>query len=112
MATGTIAIAAGYTPQLGQPLAFDITTDGLKGNQKARVQIMAYQAVTEDNPDGIVYGEARPAGEDFTPLGGGSSEWLTNGGSAECVATLYYWDFHPTQTFVPLADPITFSAAG
>lgn len=121
MASGTISIADGYTAQLGQPLLFAYTTDGLHGNQKPRIQIMAYQDVDGDgNANDLVYGEARDADpvaggvnrQPFDPLGGGSSLWLQRGGPAHCVATLYYWDWHPVQTFVPLAEPIEFDAAG
>lgn len=105
MATGMIALDPNTPPALGQPLDFIWTTDGLHGNQKPRIQVMAYQ-------DGeLVYGEAYPAGEGFDPLGGGGSLWLTNGGPTRCIATLYYWDFHPVQTFVALAS-IEFDAAG
>jgi hypothetical protein len=116
--SGTIAIAAGYTAALGEDLLFDFTAD--IGNQNPRIQVNCYQAgaVTSENPTGLVYGEARDAeagssnnSQPFAPLGGASSDWLTTGGPAECVATLYFWDFHPTQTFVPLAE-IAFSAGG
>lgn len=112
MATGTIALDPATPPALGDPLNFIWTADGLHGNQKPRIQVMAYQDVDGDTQvDDIVYGEAYPAGIGFDPLGGGGSYWLTNGGPAHCVATLYYWDFHPQQTFVPLAT-VEFDAAG
>jgi hypothetical protein len=44
-------------------------------------------------------------------LGGGSSAWKSLGGPADCVATLYYWDRHPVQRFVPLAS-MSFAAGG
>lgn len=115
--SGTIAIADGYTPALGDDLLFDFTVEDI-GNKNPRIQILCYQEVTPENPDGLVYGEARDAepgssfnSQPFAPLGGGSSEWLLNGGPAECVATLYFWDFHPSQTFVPLAS-VEFVAGG
>lgn len=118
--SGTIAIAAGYTPALGEGLLFDFTVADI-GNQNPRIQILCYQevAITPENPDGLVYGEARDAevgssvnSQPFAPLGGGSSDWLNDfGGPADCIATLYFWDFHPVQTFVPLAS-VSFGAGG
>lgn len=110
--SGTIAIADGYSPALGQDLLFDYTVGDLPGWANPRIQVMCYQ-------DGeLVYGEARAAdpsepvnAQPFAPLGGGSSQWLTNGGPAECEATLYYWQFHPSQVFHPLAS-ISFTAGG
>ena len=61
-----------------------------------RIQVMCYQG------DVLVYGEAGPASQSFL-LGGGMSLWLMAGGEADCVATLYQWDWHPQQTFVSFA---------
>lgn len=111
MATGTISLDQ-PNPALGDTVTFTWTAEGLHGNQKPRIQIMAYQDVDGDGQvDDLVYGEAGPADQGFL-LGGGSSLWLERGGPSHCIATLYYWDFHPVQTFVPLAEPIEFDAAG
>lgn len=62
-----------------------------------RIEVDCYQN------GAMVFAAAGPAG-DAVLLGGAGSVWLTNGGAANCTATLYYWDFHPNQTFVPLAS--------
>jgi len=114
MASGTIAINPSSQLYLGGIVSFDWSVEGLKGNQNPRIQLMAYQ-------DGeVVYGEAHNAepklgdppfdGASFQ-LGGASSQWLENGGPADCVATLYYWDNHPNQVFVALAS-VEFHAEG
>ena len=79
--SGTIAIAAGSDLTLGGWVSFDYTTANLNGNQDPRIQIMCYQAgaITPENPTGLVYGMAGAASDSFE-LGGGSSEWKTNGG--------------------------------
>lgn len=110
--SGTIAIASGYTPALGQPLAFDYTVSDMPGGAQPRIQVLCYQGGE------LVYGEARAAdpsepinAQPFDPLGGAASVWLTNGGPASCEATLYYWQFHPSQVFHPLAT-VEFEAGG
>ena len=74
------------------------------------VQIVCVQ----DNPAVVVYASSAPAGQSFL-LGGDSSHWLNNplraNRSAECVATLYSWDFTPVQVFIPYAS-VNFTAAG
>jgi hypothetical protein len=101
--SGTITLDQA-DPHLGDWVTFTWATTGLKGNQHPRIQIMCYQS------SALVYGEAGPATQSFL-LGGASSAWLYVGGPAECIATLYYWDWHPVQTFVPLAS-IGFAAGG
>ena len=44
-------------------------------------------------------------------LGGGISQWVTNGGPAECAATLYYYSSYNPVTRVDLAST-SFSADG
>ena len=117
--SGAIANPTGDV-SLGGAVTFAYTVDDLPGNANPRIQVLCYQDVPFDYayPDGsihtqtdpLVYGEAGPADQAFL-LGGGMSVWLLHGGAAECVATLYFWDFHPTQTFVPLAE-VAFSAGG
>jgi hypothetical protein len=110
---GTIAVAAGSDLSLGGVVTFDYTVSGgvnecypYGSNKCARIQVLCFQAGV------IVYGEAQMAPFHSFLLGGGSSDWKTNGGAVVCEATLYYWDFHPTQTFVPLAEPVLFVAEG
>lgn len=113
--SGTIAIAPGSQLELGGIVTFDVTVSDLPGNANPRIQVMCYQAGV------LVYGVAQnvePAYVTTPPidgtsflLGGGASDWLVNGGAADCEATLYYWDFKPVQTFVPLAS-VSFGAGG
>lgn len=97
---GDVAPAASVTlnqvdPHLGDWVTFSYSAD-VTGGKDLRIEVMCRR-------DGqVVYGEAGPAGQSFL-LGGAMSTWYTTGGAAECVATLYYWDFHPAQTFVALA---------
>ena len=119
--SGSIALVTS-DPQLGQLCQFSCIVQDLHGGKgsQPRIQVMAYQ-------DGVlVYGVAGDAfrlwkgqkttsgenGEDGFLLGGGSSQWLTNGGPAHCVATLYYWSYAGQQKFNPLAPPIEFDAGG
>lgn len=69
-----------------------------------RIEVDCYQ-------NGVMtFATAAPA-SDPVLLGGSGSVWLWSGGPATCTATLYYWDFHPNQTFMPLATT-TFTAGG
>ena len=119
--SGTIAIAAGSELNLGGWVSFDTTTDNVPGGTNLRVQIMCYQDVNESGTvsrtedldangfvDDVVYGMALAADDSFE-LGGGSSDWLTNGGPAECDAVLFFWGVQ--GAFVDLAA-LTFAAGG
>lgn len=116
--SGTLTLLT-PAPSLGQPAVFEYTLAGHVNecpnggtNKCARIQVVCDQPVSPINPDGVVYGEAKPAIHPTVfVLGGGSSEWLQVGGPASCIATLYYWDFHPQQTFVPLAS-VSFTSDG
>jgi hypothetical protein len=109
---GTLTLLTA-SPALGQVASFEYTLSGgvrecPNGgtNKCARIQVVCSQN------GNVVYGEAYPAVHPFNILlGGGGSVWLSNGGPADCMATLYYWDFTPVQTFVPLAS-VSFTAAG
>lgn len=102
-ASGSISLDQ-PSPALGDTVTFTWSASGLHGNQDPRIQVVCYQGAD------LVYGAAYAAGTPFL-LGGGSSLWLERGGTAHCIATLYYWDFHPVQTFVELAS-VEFDAAG
>lgn len=88
-------------PHLGDWVTFSVSGVNAKS---PRIQVMCYQGST------LVYGEAGPSNQSFL-LGGGMSQWLMKGGEADCIATVYEWDFHPQQTFVPYAS-VTFHAGG
>ena len=89
-------------PHLGDWVTFTYVVPGTVSSP--RVQVVCYQGGV------MVYGEAGPATQSFL-LGGASSQWLTNGGAASCTATVYEWDWHPVQTFVPYAS-VDFAVAG
>lgn len=87
-------------PHLGDWITFSfVVPDTVKS---PRIQVMCSQ-------DGVVVFGAADAATASFELGGGSSPWRTNGGAADCVATLYEWDWRPVQTFVPYAQ-VAFSA--
>lgn len=118
--SGTISVAQGSDPRLGGEVSFDTTVSHLPGSADPRIEVRAYQDVpfdytdsngeTHTQTDSLVFSAAAPASESFL-LGGAGSVWLFHGGSAECEATLYYWDNHPEQRQVVLAS-VTFSAGG
>ena len=90
-------------PHLGDWVTFTTSYPGTVSSP--RVQVMCTQGGV------LVYGEAGPASQSFL-LGGGMSLWLMGGGAADCVATLYEWDWHPQQTFVPYATYAFHAGAG
>ena len=109
--SGTLALAS-EPVSLGDEITFVVTgTDGL---DNPRVWIAAFQ-------DGnLVYGQGIGAAETFK-LGGGSSDWVTNGGPAECTAQLYYilnknghseWNGHGDQGGPVQLAVLTFHAEG
>ena len=91
-------------PVLGDVVTFTWQVSNLPGWAEPRIQVVCYQGTT------LVFGTAAPA-NDPVLLGGAASDWRTNGGPAECIATLYYWRFHPRQEFNLLANN-SFSARG
>jgi hypothetical protein len=87
---------------LGEWVLFSYS--GVGNVQSPRIEIDCYQ-------NGVLtFASAAPA-DQAQQLGGAASQWLWNGGSANCTAILYYWDFHPSETFMPLAST-SFAAAG
>jgi hypothetical protein len=95
--------AATVQPSLGSSVTF---AAGYASSVKnPRVEVLCYQG------GALVYGEAGAPVDTFV-LGGGASTWLTNGGSASCVANLYYFASRGgSQTYNLLAST-TFAAAG
>jgi hypothetical protein len=74
------------------------------GPRCLRVELVCSQSGTP-----VYMGDAN-ADQQFL-LGGGISQWVTNGGAADCVATLYYYSSFNPVTRVNLATA-PFSAAG
>jgi hypothetical protein len=77
------AIAPAQTSMsLGSTVTFSVSYP--QSVKYPRVQVLCYQN------SGLVYGEAGTYDHAFV-LGGASSKWVTNGGSASCEADLYYF---------------------
>ena len=95
--------AAAVQPSLGDYVSF--TTGYPKTIKNPRILVNCYQ-------DGaLVFGMGGSVSYDFQ-LGGAGSIWLTNGGSADCEALLFYYGSHAgKQTFIVLART-TFFAGG
>lgn len=109
MATGTLALNPTPAPALGATITFSWTTEGLHGQERARIQILAYQDTDGDGQmDDLVYTWADWADAGFL-LGGGSSQWLENGGPASCHADLGFFDQHDRWNTI---DSVDFAAAG
>lgn len=89
-------------PDLGEVVTFTYTVP--KKVREPRIEVTCYQ------DDVLVYGSAAEAYQQVL-LGGGNSDWLRNGGPADCTAVLYYWQWQPTQQQVILATT-TFEAGG
>jgi hypothetical protein len=112
--------AGAVQPSLGRTVTF---VAGYPSNTKnPRVEVDCYQ---QTDPSGLalydpthgylVYGETgdigqalgdgtSPLGYNGFLLGGGMSAWLLNGGSADCVASLFYFGQHAgSQTYNVLA---------
>ena len=98
------AAETGTWPALGDWVTFSATFPKQLESKNVRIQIMCYQDGT------LVYGAAASYTE-AQQLGGGMSDWFVKGGSASCVATLYYWTYNHVQKFNFLADT-QFDAAG
>jgi hypothetical protein len=96
-----VSTAASTQPSLGSSVAF--STGYPTSVKNPRIEVLCYQGGS------LVYGEAGGVNDTFL-LGGGGSIWLTNGGSADCTANLYYFGWHAgTQTYNKLAST-SFSA--
>jgi hypothetical protein len=96
-------------PRLNSVVTFaysGVTNDCGKnyGPRCLRVELVCSQAATA-----VYMGDAN-ADQQFL-LGGGISQWVTNGGSADCVATLYYYSSYNPVTRVNLATS-SFAAGG
>jgi hypothetical protein len=125
LASGS-GFAATAQPSLGSTVTFGA---GYPSNTKnPRVEVLCYQptdpsglALYDSTRGYLVYGETgdigqalgdgtSPLGYNGFLLGGGMSAWLLNGGSAECVANLFYFGQHAgVQTYNLLATT-SFSA--
>jgi hypothetical protein len=102
-AEATTADASG--PRLGNAVSFTTHAAGLAGWEYPMVAIWCYQ-------DGVlVYMQLDHPDVNFV-LGGGSSDWKTIGGSADCEAYLYaYGSKGPHESIRTLAGTTFFAAA-
>ena len=111
MNAGTIAVRDGSDLRLGGTVSFDVTfsPDNLDKKHKGgvRVEVLAYDPETGD----LIYGMAAHHDQPFV-LGGGSSQWLTQGGPANCVANLYFWSYKGNVQRYNLLASQTFEASG
>ncbi len=89
---------------LGDDVTFTVT--GIpKGTKNPWISVTAYQPDASGTPV-IVYGEGNVVGSTFH-LGGYASQWLTNGGPAEChaeVGDLYWKGGKEFYTFLAKID--------
>lgn len=117
---GVSGFAASVQPSLGSTVTFGLGYP--KNVNNPRVEVDCYQST---DPSGLalydpargylVYGETgdvgqalgdgtSPLGYNGFLLGGGMSAWLLNGGSANCIANLFYFGQHAgVQTYNVLA---------
>jgi hypothetical protein len=103
--TGTSSIALDQSsPHMGDTVTFTTSVSGLHGSEWPMVYVECSQGGT------VVYG-ALDAPEAAFQLGGGSSQWLTNGGPADCTATLFAYKLQGGETARALAL-IAFAAGG
>jgi hypothetical protein len=70
-------------PRLGQIATFSTTYPKKMEHYQPRIQVLCYQTGE------LVYAASGTTDHVFV-LGGAASQWLTNGGPAECVAEMYY----------------------
>jgi hypothetical protein len=97
-----VTSAASTRPALGSTVSFD--TGYPKSTKNPRIEVLCYQG------GALVYGEAGGVNDSFL-LGGGGSLWKDGGGSADCMANLFYFGWKAgTQTYNKLAT--TAFAAG
>jgi hypothetical protein len=90
---------------LGETVTFTTSIQGIKGSEWPMIGVACSQS------GAVTYGELNTPSSSFL-LGGGSSVWLTNGGAADCVATLYAYGWSGgTETIRTLASTPFFAAA-
>ena len=100
--TGSTSFASS-APHLGGYVSFTVVSPG---NVKTpRVEVLCYQN------GALVYGEGGSPSDSFL-LGGGGSLWLTAGGSANCVANLYYFTWNAGTPGTTYLATTSFDAAG
>jgi hypothetical protein len=106
-AGSTIALNPGSDLRLGGKVTFAATAGDLAGGEYPMIVVSCSQGSE------VVYAQLDHPDATFI-LGGGSSQWWINGGSAACRATLYAYGGKSKgyDTIRTLAGPIPFTAAG
>ena len=89
-------------PRLGGMVTFTVT--GVANVKAPRIEVLCYK-------DGVLGWATAGAYTEAFKLGGDSSDWQRAGGAAQCTANLFYWNWHPVQTYNRLAST-SFAAAG
>jgi hypothetical protein len=84
-------------PSLGDAVTFSATYPKQLESRGVRIQVLCYQNGQ------LVFGAAAAHDTEFL-LGGSMSQWYLNGGTASCVADLYYWSYNGGQKFNWLAS--------
>lgn len=98
-------LAAASAPSLGTAVTFTSHAAGLAGWEYPMVAVWCYQG------DALVYMQLDHPDANFV-LGGGSSDWKTMGGDAECEAYLYaYGSKGWRESIRTLAGTFFFAAA-
>ncbi|HEY3544478.1 MAG TPA: hypothetical protein VGK17_00130, partial [Propionicimonas sp.] len=106
-AASSISLDAGSDLRLGGKVTFTTSAGDLGGGEYPMIVVSCSQG------GDVVYAQLDHPDVTFT-LGGGSSQWWINGGSAGCRATLYAYGGKSRgyDTIRTLAGPIAFTAAG
>jgi hypothetical protein len=97
------ASLAAASPALGTSVTFDVAYP--KTVKNPRIEVLCSQAGE------LVYGEAGAVSDAFL-LGGGWSLWKERGGSADCVANLYYFGSKAGQQTYNWLAGTSFAAGG
>lgn len=103
----SIAVRPGSQLKLGGLVWFDVA-DVPRTKNPPRIEILAYAKTNGQ----LVYGEARDVTQMPFTLGGSSSVWVWNPMDVHCIANLYWWSFHPTETYNFLASCSFDASAG
>jgi hypothetical protein len=103
-ATTDLVTGGEFSPGLGDAVSFTTVAAGLAGWEYPMVAVWCYQG------DVLVYMELAAPDSVFV-LGGGSSDWLTSGGAAECVANLYAYGTTGSHESIRILADLSFPAA-
>ena len=103
--TSTIKLESYSDLRLGGYAGFETNAVGLAGWEYPMVAVWCYQS------SDLVYMELNKPATEFL-LGGSSSDWLRNGGSANCEADLYAYGWKGGKESVRNLANTGFDAAG